>query len=182
MKKNGFFVAAGVLSILEAVGLVIAAFLMLGSLAIFNSGWEIDPSMGNMTQEEFEIYLRTMRTMLVIFAIVFVVLSGVAIFNATVYLKNSNKTYAQLHEMSGKIITVIVLSFIAGGLIVGGIGLAGYLFKTDEETNENSTSYNVSTKSEEVEKKLQQLKDMRDNGIISNEEYNKAREEVLKNF
>jgi len=174
MKKNGFFVAAGILSILGAVGMGIVTIVMILSSFAARHGAFDTP-----TNPELQLSQGAVVILFSILAVLFLIFTIVSIINAVVYLKNTNKTYDQLHENSGKIITIIVLSFLIGGVVCGVLGLLGYVLKTNEPLK-TETGIEANIMSDELAKKLQQLKEMHDNNLISDEEYSKAREDVLR--
>ena len=103
---------------------------------------------------------------------------AVLIFCASVYLKNSSKTYEELHS-SKKIVAAIVLSFLFGGVLIGVFGLIGYLTEPSPTT---SASQTVETSNPDISSKLQQLKEMKDSGIISEEEFEEKKKDILNNF
>lgn len=184
MKRNGFFVAAGLLSIIEAIGTGIGMIIMLFSLIAFatlpNVGGNNVPV--QVPSENLEVPRGVMIGILVFLLVFLIVCFALSIFCAKTYLKNSTKSYEQVHTNSGKIITVIVFSFIIGGVLCGVIGLLGYLTKNETESSTVSTETTQTSSNEDFSRKLQQLKEMHDNGIISDAEYEKAREDVLKKF
>ena len=175
-KKNSWFLATGVLSILGAVGVGIGAIVILSMIGMIPpEGIEITTPEGTT---EILPYA-TLTSIFIILAIVLVVILAVLIFNAVVFLKNRSKTYEELHEHSGLIITAIVLSFIAGGVVCGILGLVGYTSKPAEETVSNASTIVTQTEETNVSAKLKELKELKDSGVISDEEYEAKRKDIL---
>lgn len=181
MKKNGWFIGAGVLAILEAISYFIASLALFLTAAIAGSdSWIVNQPDG--TQQE--IVISELIPFFIFFAVLMAIFFVISIIIATIYLKNASKSYDELHQKSGKIITTIVFSFITGGMICGILGIIGFNTNNSETNNQQQTPENnyTSSNTEDISKRLEQLKNMKESGIVSEEEYETKKKEILRDL
>lgn len=211
-RKNGWFTATAILSIISTVGVFFSMIMIFYTAGLFKSGnvSQFYPEIDSLTPDEKAQLLAACKAVgsllngvgvFLIFAI-----AG-NIFSTVVYFQSISLSYDQLREHKGKVITAIVFSFICGGVLIGIFALLGYLVKPENEqyvltdasqqiatpvTNTQTTvaqpahatsAHKSSTNDlNNMRETLTTLKSMFDEGLINEEEYNKKRSEILKNF
>ena len=125
------------------------------------------------------IDMKALAPFFTFFAIFMLACMVILICCAVIYLKNASKSYQELHKSSKGIITAIVLSFLFGGFLTGIFGLLGYITNPIQTTQEPANSQSTS---KDINSRLEQLKEMKDGGIISDEEYENKKKEILNDF
>lgn len=179
--KNNWFLAAGIVSIIEAVVIAVLIPVCACLLPVIKSG---NFDISKITHYYPELTVE-MLVVMITFLLVFISFQAIAlIFVSTVYLKSVNKNSEEIKKSSAILITAIVLSFVFGDLLVGAFALAGFLTKPKSELAEEKTQDVVSesNNSDSLESKLLHLKTMKDSNMISEEEYKKMREDLLNTF
>ncbi len=205
--KNKFFLANGILSIISAVG------CFFSSITSFVLGIKMKNGTNELikfffpdsafTEEEIQQILEAFKlySPYIIAAGIFLIVDlAIMIYCAVAYFKLKNKTYDELHSMSGYVVTTIVFSFVGGGILIGILGLCGYYFKPQPVTAyapqpENYTPSSTASSAlnnqyhdqttmslNSIQESLKVLKSMHDDGLIDDETYNKKRAEILKNL
>lgn len=174
--KNGWFLASGILSILASVSYFIVMLVAIALVSVPFDQMNFDPA---ITEGEYFLVKSVMTTLI----IVMLILMAISIFNAVVYLKFQNKSFEETKNHSGLIITVCVFSFIVGGVLIGIFGVLGYALKPETpKIVENETTENENNLPNDIKNRLEQLKDLKDSGIITEEEYNNKRNEIISNL
>lgn len=179
MKKNNTYLfVSAVLAIIAAVGAVFGALIYLLYYFSLDSLGTLELSDGSTVSAS------KFSSLFLALFFIFLVLALILIFMAYVFMKNKNKSYEELHQKSGQLVTAIVLAFIFGGILIGVLALVGYLQKNDGETVqfETATTSTTETSAEALEEKLKSLKDLLDRGEITQAEYDQMREDALKKF
>lgn len=181
MKKNVWFLVAGIISIIESVSCALATLIFVsligrvGDLPFYDE-------MGNpLAGEALELAQSTMRTLLITCIVMMVIVLAFSIFQAVVYMKSSKLSHEELKK--GLVITAIVFSFLSGGILTGVFGLLGYNEKISQVQVSNTIDVtNVSTSNdgyEKVKEDLQNLENLKKSGIISEEEYAQKRKDII---
>lgn len=197
-KINGLYKAVSILSyIIASLAIIVAIFGIIGCSTmmeelkneLYVEGIE---ELGYTMQEALD-YAEMVETFVyVIFAFCFVS-SGALIVLGVMFGKLSNIDDKTASEKFGKAITMCVFAFIFGGLLIGGLALGGLLsvqkkqkeayalsLSQPKETNAEGETEQVSLeKIDKAQDRLLKLKNLKDNNAISEEEYQKLRENIL---
>lgn len=185
MKKNGYFLAAGILSILSSVVYAIAIFAFGGVINLIKEGnYQFIDEYGNpLTAEEIELLKSTLSTVYTVLSIGFAICIIFAIFQAVVYLKYSSKSYDEMRKSSGLVITAIVLSFLSCGILIGILGIMGYMLKP-QQTQETIVDMPSSDTQnfDKIKTQLMELDELKKSGVISEEEYAEKRKDIINNM
>lgn len=189
-KRNGWLLASGIISIIDAVLMGLTAFgCLILTLTYKSIAADIPPDAtieGTVPPDGFVYGLFAFLIVL------FLLFMTAAIVCSVIYLKNSSKSFDELHSNSGAIITAIVLSFLCCGWLVGLFAVLGYTIRPVESVQtapntahvEPNSAYTESPKpnhaaSEEAIKKLEDLKRLYDNGLLTEEEFKEKKKEYL---
>ncbi len=173
-KSNGMLIAAGVLSIITAVLYGIMALVMLIVACTF------DPTYVAPDGTTYVIGGFSGAFMLVI-AFLIIGIAG-AIFCAVTYLSNKNKSYDELHQISGRMVTAIVFSFLVAGTLSGVFGIIGYINKDNDEQENITPAQPVEPQQKnETQTKLEALMSLRKSGVFTAEEYEQKRQALMEN-
>lgn len=184
MKRNNWFLASGILSIIEAVGCLFALFSLVSVVVAISNGTLTAEDISGIVGASYTI--EVLKSM-VIYMLFFIILAGAsAVFTSVVYFKNMNR---KLNEMKkGLVITAIVFSFIFSGILVGVLALVGYnsLSKSEQVTQTYSTNNgevyindNTTPAESETATRLKKLERMKADGLITEEEYNEQRKKII---
>ncbi len=157
-KRNGWFLASGIISIIDAVVMgFLSFFFLIGTIAVNN------------------------------LIILFLLFMTAAIVCSVIYLKNSKRSFDEMHKHSASVVTAIVLSFLCCGWIVGLFAVLGYTMSpSNEYVSETKTEsqpieqVEPAINSDTAVEKLEQLKKLYDQGLISEEEFNEKKKSYLE--
>ncbi len=171
-EKNIWFYVAGVISAVVS-GLMYFGTLVAIILAVVASSTDgIDEVTGAIPDEGTSILAFTFGiTILLIFVFLFVAIMNTIC--AKKFLDLSKLDRETLEKEKTSAIIVIVLAFLFCGTITGIVGLIGLIYKTEIATTQNQQKTDVSVK-------LENAKKLYEDGVISDEEYQKMRENILK--
>ena len=116
---------------------------------------------------------------------IFSLFPGIAlIFGGLEFMKFAEMTADDIMRNSTTIIIWIVVFFILGGIITGIVALVGYLdAKPEKNVNNGTTEVNGTInhldKDDILMEKLERLDKMHKDGLITDEEYNNLKNELL---
>lgn len=181
-KRNGWFLASGIISIIDAVVMgFLSFFFLIGTIAVNN----IDIPSNNV--EENLPPQQVLTGIYVFLIILFLLFMTAAIVCSVIYLKNSKRSFDEMHKHSASVVTAIVLSFLCCGWIVGLFAVLGYTMRpSNEYVSETKTEsqpieqVEPAINSDTAVEKLEQLKKLYDQGLISEEEFNEKKKSYLE--
>lgn len=171
-KKNVWYLVSGILAILGSVTYGIMAIVSLTGLTTDYS------SMGGeaLTEAEQEM----MRTTFIVMLIMSLIWLALAIYASVIFMRSYSQGQIKNQSHSGQIITAIVFCFLGVNILSGIFGIVGLCVKPEQQNSlEGNEIRNASKTVDNLEEKLNKLKQMRDNGLISEEEYQKLRTSAI---
>lgn len=113
------------------------------------------------------------------FVIVVPALIGVSmIFGGVSFMKYSELNASEIKNKSGIIIFWIVLFFIFGGVITGVLALSAYV-DSKEEFIYNNDAKDEKLDNEDKISKLERLNKLHDDGLLSDEEFDSLKKDLL---
>ncbi len=177
-QRNGWFTAAGVLSILGSISMYLLALIFTFTLIMAATQGDMtitDPNTGENLQVPVGAIIGPIIGLVIMF-LVFAIIMTICAKNC---MKFRNMDAKELENNSRKVITTIVLLFIFGGVLTGVFALVGYF--SMKNVNVQVVDGQVGTASSQAQK-LEEIKKMYEHGTITESEYQDMRENILKNF
>ena len=200
---NKFYVAVYILLF------VFSAFFILGAIMILSmslNGVFVNMVYDSLIEQGYDAAMAEEQALMMgslfglYFGLLFVV-AVVMLIEACFFVKYSNQTDAEAEQNYGKCLAWVIVSFIFGGTLVGGLALAGLLVVQNKQrqsaesravwTTSDGKQVNINTpfvaeedkySPENIEKmriRLQKLKDLKDTGAITDEEFTVLRNKVM---
>lgn len=169
--RNVWFIIAGVFSAISAAGMYLATIIMIFG-AVAAATVKPDQPIETEAPEPGTTFAAAVGV-LIFLIFLFAIIAIISTICSKKCFDFSKLSKEGLLESKSKVILIIVLLFLFGGLLTGVLALLGYILTTEEKSE-------VVAPSGSVEEKLKKLETMYEQGLISEEEHKKAREEVLK--
>ena len=189
-KQNGFYIAVAVLLFIAIGVMSIIVFVSIYIMAIGPELAETTAQESGGTVEDSSSVLVGSMAFLLVYALISI---GFNIFLAIFFLKHSRMTNLEADRSYNACLTWTIISFFTSGLLVGGLALGGLLSiqkkQKDNLANVQSVQpaapieQNSSTQQlDRLQSELLKLSNMKNSGVITEEEYNEMRKKVIKDF
>lgn len=179
-KKNTFFMVSAIISVVSAV----SAFISSIMFAFLNT---VADTMGPEyfeTAEEYALFLEIKPMFSLLAGLMVITLAG-AIFTSIVYFKKMKQSSENIVKSQGLIMAAIIISFITSGVLVGVFGIVGLNNAKREVENTNQAVEIIEEKPNgyvEAGFKLEKLNELKEKGLISEEDYSTQKSKILENL
>lgn len=200
---NNFYVAVYVLLF------VFSALFILGAIMILSvslNGVFVNMVYDSLIEQGYDAAMAEEQALMIgslfgLYCGILAVRAVVMIIEACFFVKYSRQTNFEAEQNYGKCLAWVIVSFIFGGVFVGGLALAGLLVVQNKQrqsaesravwTTSDGKQVNINTpfvaeedkySLENIEKmqlRLQKLKDLKDTGAITDEEFTVLRNKVM---
>lgn len=200
-KKNGYFKAVSIISLIGAIILSVLLIFVLGAaLTDFQTFMEsfeqvVIAETGGIPGSGEEILLDAQSSAIVMLVFFSIMIGGGATVCFLAYFKikkYSELTNEEANIYNGRILAWVVVMFVCGGFVMGLLMLFGYLNVTKVQTEEYEKSTNLfelnqinSDNSDNVDldlmmERLEKLQEIKELGGLTDEEYENLRRSIIE--
>lgn len=201
---NNFYVAVYVLLFVFSALFILGAIMIL---SVSLNGVFVNMVYDSLIEQGYDVAIAEEQALMIgslfgLYCGILVAEAVVMIIEACFFVKYSRQTNFEAEQNYGKCLAWVIVSYFFGGLIVGGLATAGLLVVQNKQCQElangavwktsDGKQVNITTTPfiveedrytpENIEKmkiRLQKLKDLKDTGAITDEEFTVLRNKVM---
>lgn len=198
--KNGYYKAVAIISYISAALITAASIFLIISL-MSNLDFVVDTvgkiliegaEVGEVSSDMVGLEQETIKTMLLTESITYLFTGAYTFVQAAFFNKYSNLTNEQASKYYKKCVAWCVVAIVVSDLLIGILALVGLLnvqkkqkeaFEgvdlSNEQQNQAQEQEITTEKLESVQIRLEKIKELKENGALTDQEYETLRDKIL---